>query len=146
MEYKKMKDVIYLRIDQDESVIDTIQEVCRREKVYTGYFWGIGACDLAILSTYLPDRNEFIDHTISGMIEIISLMGNISADENNNPVLHCHGSFSFLNPDGNIAVTAGHLKDARISYTGEIVLHIADMKIGRMIDPKTGIEVWKLPQ
>lgn len=75
MEYKKMKDVIYLRIDQDESVIDTIQEVCRREKVYTGYFWGIGACDLAILSTYLPDRNEFIDHTISGMIEISPLWG-----------------------------------------------------------------------
>ena len=44
------------------------------------------------------------------------------------------------------SVTAGHLKDARISYSGEIILHTADMKIGRMIDPKTGIEVWKLPQ
>ena len=146
MEYKKMKNTIYLRIDKDESVIDTLQEVCRREKIPSGYFEGIGACDLAVLSTYIPERKAFTDHTISGMIEMISLMGNVSADDNNSPTLHCHGTFSFLDQDGTVTVTAGHLKDARISYTGEIILHVAEMKIGRMIDPKTGIEVWKLPQ
>lgn len=145
MEYSKENHTIYIRIDKDESIIDTIQNVCRQEKVNTGYFQGIGACDLAVLSTYIPKSNEFKDHTISGMIEMISLMGNISTDDNGCLVLHCHGTFSFLNPDGTITVTAGHLKEAHISYTGEIVLHEADIKISRMIDPKTGIEVWKLP-
>lgn len=29
MEYKKMKDTIYLRVDKEENVTETIKEVCK---------------------------------------------------------------------------------------------------------------------
>ena len=80
-----------------------------------GHFQGIGACDTATLSTYLPDKNDFTDHTISGMIEMISLMGNISVDNNNEPVLHSHAVFSYLNSNGEVVVTAGHVKEKLLS-------------------------------
>lgn len=32
MEYKKMKETIYLRIDKGENVMETIKEVCRKEE------------------------------------------------------------------------------------------------------------------
>lgn len=144
MEYKKMKDTIYLRIDKGEMVIETIHNVCMKEGIRAGYFQGIGACDMAEMSMWIPDKNDFEIHSAEGMLEMISLMGNISEDSAQEPFLHSHAVFSFLDETGNITVTAGHLKDARISYTGEIIIRTADEKIGRMIDHKTGIDVWKL--
>ena len=69
---------------------------------------------------------------------------NVTTDKNNEPFLHSHASFSYLDKNGNIVLTGGHLKEARISYTGEIILNAAEEKIGRMMDPNAGIEVWKL--
>lgn len=115
-----------------------------KENIYGRYFQGIGACDTAVISTYIPEKNDFIDHTISGMIEMISLMGNISADDPNTPVQHSHAVFSYLKDNGEIAVAAGHLKDARVSCMGEIVLQTAEEGIGRMFDAGIGIDVWKL--
>lgn len=145
MEYKKMKDRIYLRIDKEEEIFETIKAVCTRERVFGGYFQGIGACNRVTLSSYLPEKNEFMDHTISaGMIDMVSLMGNISMDCNGMPYLHGHAVFSYLNEKGELAMSAGHLKEAEINYTGEIIIMPAGDTIGRKTDPKTGIEVWKI--
>lgn len=144
MEYKKIKDTVYIRVDKGENVVQTILSVCKKENIQGGYFQGIGACSTATISTYIPERNDFIDHAVSGMIEMISLMGNISTDDTDTPFQHSHAVFSYLKDNGEIAVVAGHLKEAQIGYTGEIVLTPADGKIGRVFDTRAGIDVWKL--
>ena len=145
MEYRKIKETVYIRIDKGENVVQSIQSICEKEKIYGGYFQGIGACDTVTISTYLPDKEDFIDHILSGMIEMISLMGNVSADDTDKPFLHSHAAFSYLKSDGELAVVAGHLKEARIGYTGEIVLLPAADKIGRIFDANAGIDIWNLP-
>ena len=144
MDYKKYKDTIYLRIDKGEEVVETIKKVCKKEHVEAGYFQGIGACGKAVLSTWIPEQEDFTHHTITGMLEMVSLMGNISTDKDGNSFSHSHAVFSYLKDTGEIAVAAGHLKEAEISYTGEIVLTPAEEKIERMFDAKAGIDVWKL--
>ena len=144
MEYKKLKDTIYLRVDKGEHIVEAIQAVRKKEAVCGGHFQGIGACGTAVLSTYIPEQNDFTDHEISGMLEMISLMGNITLDCDNQPFLHSHAIFSYLNPAGASAIAAGHLKEAEISYTGEIVITPAGDAIGRQFDADAGIEVWKL--
>lgn len=144
MQYRKINHTFFIRIDKGENISERIKEICRHEKIESGYFHGIGACDLAILATYIPEKNDFIDHKITGMLEMVSLMGNVTTDNNNEPFIHSHASFSYLDENGNVVITGGHLKEARISYTGEIILSPAEEKIDRMVDPNTGIEVWKL--
>lgn len=144
MEYKKENSTIYLRIDRGENILETITKVCKKENVCGGYFQGIGTCDTMALSSYIPEQNVFADHEFSGMLEMISLMGNISMDCDNQPFLHSHAVFSYWNPKGEIKVLAGHLKEARISYTGEIIINLSNDKIGRDFDRNAGIEVWKL--
>ena len=134
MDYRKYKDTIYLRIDKGEEVVASIKKVCEKEHVEAGYFQGIGACDKVVLSTWIPEKEDFIYHTITGMLEMISLMGNVSIDKEGKPFSHSHAVFSYLNDKG----------EADISYTGEIVLTLAEEKIGRMFDSKAGIDVWKL--
>ena len=100
MEYKKIRNTVYIRVDKGENVVQTILSVCRKENIRGGYFQGIGACDTATISTYIPERNDFVDHTISGMIEMISLMGNISIDDKDEPFQHSHAVFSYLKDNG----------------------------------------------
>ncbi len=144
MKYRKIGDTYYIRIDKNEKVVESILDVCEKEKIYGGHIQGIGACSAVTISTYIKEKNDFIDHNIFGTIEIISLMGNISMDNNGKAFLHCHGSFSYLNDKGEVTVTAGHLKEAQIGYTGEIILVPAGEKIGRIFNSDAGIEIWDL--
>lgn len=144
MEYRKETGNIYIRVDKGEDVLETIRKVCEKENVGGGYFHGIGACDKVVLSTWIPEKEDFIHHTITGMLEMVSLMGNVSRDQKAKPFTHSHAVFSYLKYDGEIAIVAGHLEEAEVSYTGEIVLTPAAETIGRMFDAKAGIDVWKL--
>lgn len=144
MDYKKFKDTIYLRIDRGEEVVEMIKKVCDMEHMEAGSFQGIGACDKVVLSTWIQEKEDFINHTITGMLEMVSLLGNVSTDKNGGPFIHSHAVFSYLKDNEEIAIVAGHLKEAYVSYTGEIVLTSAEGKISRMLDSKEGIDVWKL--
>ena len=144
MEYRKEKNAIYLRIDKGEEVVETIKKVCEKERVEGGYFQGIGACGRAVLATWIPEKEDFIHHTLTGMLEMIFLSGNISTDQNGQPFSHSHAIFSYLKDNGEVAIAAGHLEEAEISYTGEIVITPAEENIGRMFDEDAGIDVWKL--
>lgn len=144
MDVRKEKNAIYLQIDKGEEVIETIKKVCEKEQVEGGHFQGIGACGRAVLSTWIPEKQDFIHHTISGMLELVSLTGNISTDRNGKPFAHSHAVFSYLKENGEVAVVAGHLEEAEISYTGEIILTPAEAKIERTFDENAGIDVWKL--
>ena len=143
MKYKKMNDTIYLRIDKDEFVIETIKIVCKMKHIQGGYFQGIGACDEATLATWIEQKKDFSYHTLHGMLEMVSLMGNISIDAGD-VCIHSHALFAYIDSNGNSRVSAGHLEDAKISYTGEITVGIAKNKIGKVFDEKSGIDVWDL--
>lgn len=144
MEFRAEGSTYYIRLDKGESVVGTMLDLCESKNIQAGSFQGIGACDCAVLSTYLPEENDFTHHTLSGMLEMVSLMGNITTGGNGKPFMHAHATFSQLARNGEVAVMAGHLKDARIGYTAEIILTAAEQTIGRKTDPHPGIEVWDL--
>lgn len=54
-----------------------------------------------------------------------------------------HAAFSYLS-DGDVKVTAEHLKEASVSYTCEVVITRAEGAIGRIFNKAADIEVWKL--
>ena len=43
-------------------------------------------------------------------------------------------------------MTAGHLREARTSYTAEILLTATENAIGRRFQPELGIDIWELSQ
>ena len=144
MEYQIMGREVYLRIDRGEQVYGSIRMICEKLGITAGHFPGIGACDSATLSTYLPENREFTHHTLTGLLEMVSLMGNVSDDGEGKAFLHSHAVFSQLNKEGGIDVLAGHLEEATIRYTGEIILTPAEGKIGRKPDTRTEIDIWDL--
>ena len=146
MEYKKMGGRVYIRMDKGDEVIAGLRQVCQELKIKSASFQGIGACDQVIVGTYIPARQEFLQHERNGMLEMVSLQGNIVTNDKEELVEHAHGMFSYLRQEsGEMAYLGGHLLSAWVSYTAEIVLDIVeDRYIGQQFEPVTGINVWKL--
>lgn len=138
-----MNGEYYLRIAKNENLMAEIRKFADRYHV-CGHFTGIGAANKVIISTYIPEKHDFLDHTKEGMLEMFTLTGNVSLDDQNQPVVHAHAGFSYLNDKGDIAVIAGDLREATIGYTGEIVFTPTKEDLPRQFDPDAGIDVWKL--
>lgn len=141
MDYRKLGHALYIRCDRNDGIIASILAVCQREHIQSATFNGIGGCSSAAIQTFDPVGGEFHTEEKEGMLELVSLMGNVVSDEDGSLHHHTHALFSFVE-DGEHKVLAGHLKETVVLYTAEIELRPVDGAIGRKHDPETGTGFW----
>lgn len=143
MDYRKYGDTIYIRMDRGDEVIGSILDVCKKEKIKSAVYSGIGGCSEAQVQTFLPETKEFELRTIQGMLELVSLTGNIITDEQGELYHHTHAMFSYKDGEQH-CVAGGHIKSITISYTAEIELRpVINGIINREFNPETGTGFWK---
>ena len=144
MDYKRFDDNIYVRLDRGDEVISSVLSVCNRENIKSAIFSGIGGCAEVTVGTLNSETNEFIPHNKNGLLEMVSLNGNIALDENDEISEHTHAMFTYINYD-EVKTIGGHLIKAVISYTGEIVINpIKEGVIRKSTDKNLGIPIWRL--
>ena len=142
MEYRKYGETYYVRMDRGDEVISSILDVCRSERIASAVYSGIGGCAEAQIQTFIPDTGEFETRTLSGMLELVSLMGNVICDETGELCHHTHAAFSYKEDDGH-HMAAGHIKSITILYTAEIELRpVVGGVIRKQFDPETGTGFW----
>lgn len=145
MESKWLGNKIYLRLDQNDEVLHSILQTCKENNVLSATFSGLGACDEATIGTYIPEEHDFLRHTKNGMLEMVSLMGNVTANSGKSDLnIHAHALFTYYDRDSKkINYFGGDLKKANIMYTGEITIEpIEGGNISKKFDSNVGIEVW----
>lgn len=144
MDYKKFGDSIYARFDKGDEVLEGILNICKNEHILSATYSGIGGCGDVTVSTYIPEKKEFVPHHKTGLLEMISINGNISANDNDEIFEHTHAMFSYLE-NGEVKFLGGHLARAVVSYTAEIEIKpVQKGVIRRKNDDNTGITVWDL--
>jgi predicted DNA-binding protein with PD1-like motif len=144
MDYKKWGEYIYARFDKGDEVLDGILNICKKENILSAVFSGIGGCGDVTVSTFIPEKNDFVPHHKTGLLEMISVNGNISANDNDEIFEHTHAIFSYLE-NGDVKFLGGHLTRAVVSYTAEIEIRpVLNGVIRRKQDEMTGITVWDL--
>ena len=142
MDYRKYGEAYYIRMDKGDEIIYNILDICKREKIKSAIFNGIGGCCEAQIQTFLPETRTFETQTICGMLELISLNGNIVADEHDELFHHTHAMVSYIH-DKQECIAAGHIKSITVLYTAEIELRpIINGVIHRQFDPETGTGFW----
>ena len=52
MEYKKIGETFYVRMDRGDEIISNILEICRKESIPSAIFSGIGGCSNAELQVF----------------------------------------------------------------------------------------------
>lgn len=142
MDYRKAGDSIYLRMDRGDEIIGCILDVCRKEGIGSAVFTGIGGCSEAQIQTFLPETGTFETQTLRGMLELVSLSGNVIHGDQNELYHHTHAMFSYKEGERH-CVAGGHMKSITVLYTAELELRpVAGGIIGRQFDPETGTGFW----
>lgn len=141
MDYRRMNDICYIRVDKGEEIIGKLLEVCKTEKIKSATFTGIGGCSRAELQTFIPEEGDFETETIEGMLELINVTGDIVSD-NGQLFHHTHAVFSYKDRAEH-KMAAGHIKSITVLYTAEIELRpVSGGFISRKHDPETGTGFW----
>ena len=114
----------------------------RKEKILSATFSGIGGCGEAQIQTYILESSTFEMQTITGMLELVSLTGNVITDDKYEYYHHTHALFSYKD-GGKHCIAAGHIKKIVVSYTAEIELRpVTHGVIRRKYDEETGTGFW----
>ena len=129
-------------MDRDDEVIANILEICREESIRSAIFSGIGGCKRAELQVFIPETGEFETEQLEGMLELVSLNGNVVTGDDSQLFHHTHALYTFKK-DGQHQIAGGHLKSTTVLYTAEIELRpTIGGSIGRKFDPETGTGFW----
>ena len=154
MEYRKIGDNYYIRMDRGDVIISNLLSLCEKESIPSAVFSGIGGCQSAELQVFIPERlrvgerssgmtGSFETEQLEGMLELVSLNGNVVRDDDGKLFHHTHALFSFKK-DGQHEMAGGHLKATTVLYTAEIELRpTVGGAIGRKFDPETGTGFWE---
>jgi predicted DNA-binding protein with PD1-like motif len=166
MEYRKIGDNYYIRMDRGDEIVSNLLEICEKESIPSAVFSGIGGCQSAELQVFIPETGSFETEQLEGMLELVSLNGNVVRDDDGKLFHHTHALFSFKGGDRNVnnivggnqdgqeglratllpsggRMAGGHLKATTVLYTAEIELRpTVGGAIGRKFDPETGTGFW----
>ena len=167
MEYRKIGDNYYIRMDRGDEIISNLLSICEKESIPSAVFSWIGGCQSAELQVFIPETGSFETEQLEGMLELVSLNGNVVRDDDGQLFHHTHALFSFkggtrdvdnivggyqdgqhglratLLPSGG-RMAGGHLKATTVLYTAEIELRpTVGGAIGRKFDPETGTGFWE---
>lgn len=138
MEYRKFGTDYLVRINRGEEVVACLENFCRAEGVKLASITAIGAADKVVVGLYDVEKKEYHKETLTGAMEITSLVGTITTKEEE-PYLHLH-----INVCGHdLGVKGGHLNECHISATCEIAVHTMEGRVGRQYDPETGLNLFQ---
>ena len=126
MKLKKFGNKWVVRIDKGEEIVETLKQLCKKNKIKLGSVSGVGGIERTTVGSFKAKTKEYFSQELTGDYEITSLIGNIST-MNGEIYLHLHITIS----DSNNNAFGGHLNSAIISTTGEIIIEEIDGEIER---------------
>ena len=136
MEYKNIDSQhILVRLDPNDEIVTSLMQVAKEEKIELAMVQGIGAVKKVVMGVYNVPEQHYKANTLEGAFEMLSLTGTIVT-----------GTLI----DGHIAVGdeqgaahGGHLNEAIISATAEIVITKLAGSVDRRKSEETGLNIWK---
>jgi hypothetical protein len=139
MNYRRVNDRIFVSLQTGDLINESLRLIAVEENILNAWINGIGAIDNVKVGYMDVNNKKYQKRNFDEHYELLSLIGNITYKDGE-PFVHTHVTFS--NAEYN--VFGGHLFDAKITATGEIVLSLTDSKIDREYNENIGIHTWCL--
>ena len=137
MDYRKFKNQYVIRLDRGEEIVESLKKIADKENIKLAYLTGIGVVGKVTAGVFDTKEKVFKGHTWEGDLEVVSIGGNINT-MNGETYVHFH--ISAADEQGN--VFGGHLQEAVISGTGELVLTEIDGTVDRKFDEEIGLNLF----
>ena len=138
MEYRRFENVCVVRLDPGEEILEQVKAVSLRENIQLATVQGLGAVFEITVGVFDTAAKEYHANHFQGSYEIVSLTGTISTM---NGEYYCHLHLSAGDAQGH--VVGGHLNEARISATAELVITILPGTVDRAFSPEVGLNLFR---
>ena len=138
MEYRRFENVCVVRLDPGEEILELVKAVSLREDIKLATVQGLGAVNEITVGVFDTAAKEYHANHFQGSYEIVSLTGTISTM---NGEYYCHLHLSAGDAQGH--VVGGHLNEARISATAELVMTILPGTVDRAFSPEVGLNLFR---
>jgi hypothetical protein len=137
MKYKINNNKVFISLETGDEIIESITNVLKIEKIYSGMINGIGAIGQVELGFYNIESKEYKKESFNYDYELTSLMGNITLKDKV-PFVHIHINMS----DDNFKVLGGHLFSAVTAASAEVIILLNEQTIKRELDENVGLYLW----
>jgi predicted DNA-binding protein with PD1-like motif len=118
-----------------DEVLSSLQEFVERENIHAASFTAIGALSDAVLCYFDWDKKEYEKIPVCEQVEVAALIGDVADDPNGKPTLHIH--LVVGTRDG--IAKAGHLGEAHVRPTLEVILTESPAHLRKVKDNETGL-------
>ena len=137
MEYRKFGDTYIVRMDRDEEILAQLKIFAEKEQVKLASVTALGAVKDFTIGVFDTSAKAYHSNRFQGVYEIVSLVGTINTKDGD---FYCHLHMCAGDQEGR--AFGGHLNEAVISATCELVLEIMDGTVERRFDPETGLNIF----
>lgn len=138
MDYRRFGKTLVCRIDKGEEVLERLQEIAEREHIRLAEVRALGAVDDFTVGLYDVARQEYLQNHFTFPAEITNLWGTINTMDG---TYYAHLHMSVADQEGH--VFGGHLNEAHVSATCEMLITEIEGTVDRVHDPSIGLNVFR---
>lgn len=138
MEYKRFGNTVVARIDKGEEILDKLKEIALGEDIKLASVQALGAVDKFTVGVFKTDEKKYYANNFEGDFEIVSLTGTVNTMDGE---FYSHLHMGAGDDKGK--VFGGHLNEAFVSATCEMVINIIDGIVDRYHDESVGLNLFK---
>jgi hypothetical protein len=123
-----------LVFDEGDEVAAGLKDFARKNQLMAAHFTAIGAFRRVQLGYFEYEKKSYLKIPVNEQVEVLSLLGNI-AEHKGEPKVHAHVVLG--KRDG--TAHGGHLLEAYVRPTLEVILVESPLHLHRRHDEKTGL-------
>jgi len=127
-----------VRVPRDEELVAFIDRLINEQGIAQGFISGIGAVAEAVIGFYDQQTHDYREVELTGGLEIVSLLGNISRREG-----RCHAHLHVGLADHSGVMYGGHLGRAVVFLTELVIVEFTGRELERLPDESTGLVCWR---
>ncbi len=122
-------------MDKGDEVLSSIKEFAVSERILAAQITAIGAFSDVVLRYFDWDKKDYTDIAVREQVEVASLNGDVARAPDGKPAIHIH--LVVGKKDGR--AMAGHLGEAHVRPTLEVIVAEQPSYLQKVHDPETGL-------
>lgn len=120
--------------EHGDQVVSNLLDFARRHKIHAAQVSGIGAFEKVTLGYFEWEHKDYKKIPLNEQVEVLSLLGDI-AEKDGEPKLHAH----VVVGRADSSTRGGHLVEATVRPTLEVILTESPGHLRKAVDPETGL-------
>lgn len=129
-----------LIFERGDEVASSLLKFAKEKNLAAAHFTAIGGFSDVILGYFSRERKQYQKIPLQEQVEVLSLVGDIALKEDGTPQVHAH----VIVGDANGFARGGHLMEAHVWPTLELILEESPAHLRRHSDPESGLALISL--